>query len=160
MTQYDPTVQPDDDDDDTPDPEDPAGIRRRLRQTDKALKAANAQLAEYGNLRKENAFLKVGLPDTPVARLYRDTYNADDLSEETIRAGAIELGIFQAESDATQAEVNGLAGQSSALIGSQPPMAPDSQEAMWKEFNEFVSKGGNGEEVLRRYGVTVASDER
>lgn len=137
----------------------PRDLRRQLQEAKDAIKERDAQIAEAASLRKENAFLKAGLPDTPVTKLYRDTY-ANDLSIEAIKAGAVELGIIPKVDDATQAEMSTLESQSEALVGSTPSMAPNDRESMMKEFAEVVAKGGNGEEVLRKYGHPVASDER
>lgn len=160
LTQFDPDyTDPDEDDNSEPDEPDSSAVRRELRKSQKANKELGEQLASLESLRKENAFLKVGLPDTPVSQLYRDTYSGD-LSEDAIKAGAINLGILQEVDDTTQAEINGIEGQSQALVGSLPSMAPDSEEAMWKEFTAVLQQGGNGEAVLRKYGRPVASDDR
>lgn len=158
MTQFD--ADQISDEDSPPGELSPRDLRRQLQEAKDAIKERDAQIAEAASLRKENAFLKAGLPDTPVTKLYRDTYANSDLSEEAIKAGAVELGIIPKVDEATQAEMSTLESQSEALVGSTPSMAPNDRESMMKEFAEVVAKGGNGEQVLRKYGHPVASDER
>lgn len=156
MTQFD-SDSPDEDE--APDPNDPAQLRRQLRDALRSKKELEAQVAETATVRKENAFLKAGLPDTPMANFYRDHYSGD-ISDTAIKAGAVDLGIIPPVDPTTAAEVASIAGQSQAMTGAASSMAPDSQEAMWKEFTEVVSKGGDGEKVLRKYGHETASDSR
>lgn len=157
MTQFDPDS--DAVEDDTPDPADPANLRRQLRDALKSNKELRDEVAEGQTIRKENAFLKAGLPDTPMANFYRDHY-AGDIDDAAIKAGAIDLGIIPPLDAATQAEVAGIAGQSQALVGSVPSMAPNDRDAILKEFGDVVSRGGDGEAVLRKYGIPTASDSR
>lgn len=158
MTQFDPTFS-DDEDDDSEEELAPKDLRRQLRAANKRAAELESQSKEMQGLQKENAFLKVNLPDTPVTRLFRDTYTGD-LTEDAIRAGATDLGILESEEAVAREQVAAIGQQSAALNGSLPSMAPDSEEAMWKEFQEALQRGDPTEPVLRKYGRPVASDER
>lgn len=158
MTQFD-AVLSDEDDEPIEGTDDQSNLRRQLRQSQKNNKALAVQVEEAQSLRKENAFLKAGLPDSPVARLYMTTYTGD-LSDEAIKAGAAELGIIATPDAAATAEVTQIEQQSSAMGGSTQSLTPDSQHEMWREFEKVLQAGGNGEEVLRRWGVPTASDDR
>lgn len=158
LTQFDPTDLPDDEDTDL-DEDGPNPLRKQLRQSQKANKALQEQVNAGAAILKENAFLKAGLPDTPQVKFFQEHYSGE-ATPEAIKAAAAEFGFTPPVDAATQAEVAAIADQSEALSGGVQSMAPDSEEAMLKEFEEALKAGRSGEAVLRKYGRPVASDFR
>lgn len=156
LTQFDTTNLPDDEDDDL-EPDDGNNLRKQLRQSQKTNKALAAERDELLSIRKENAFLKAGLPDTPQVKFFQEHYSGDP-TPEAINTAAAEFGFVPSVDQQTQAEVAAIGTQSEAATGAEMP--PDQREQMMKEFAETVARGGNGEEVLRRHGHPVASDDR
>lgn len=156
MTQFDPDVSDDDENIDS-DEETGNPLRKQLRQSQRTNKVLAAERDELLGIRKENAFLKAGLPDTPQVKFFQDHYTGDP-TPEAIQQAATEFGFVPPVDQATQDEVAAINGQSQAITGAEMPA--DTRETMMKEFAEAVSKGQNGEDVLRRYGHPVASDDR
>lgn len=157
LTQFDPNDIPDEDDDsETGDGND---LRKQLRVSQKNNRELQKQVDEAAVVRKENAFLKAGLPESPQVKFFQEHYQGDP-TPEAIKTAAAEYGFVPTVDAETQAEVATIAEQSEALNGSAPSQAPDDRAAMMKEFAEVLAKGGNGEEVLRRWGQPVASDYR
>lgn len=91
-----PEFDDDHDDDDTD--EQPTSQResKDIRQLRAQAKKAKTLEEENAQLRKENVFSKVALPDTPQAKYFRETYQGD-LSPEAILAAAQAHGFVEVE---------------------------------------------------------------
>lgn len=82
---------------------------------------------EVPALRRENAFLKAGIPDTPQGRLLQKAYDGEP-TPEAIRQAAVEYGILDtADADVPGDEFDALERVDSAVQGGThtPPKAPD-----------------------------------
>lgn len=159
MTQFDATNDDTgyEEDVDQPDPNDPAQLRKKLKNALRSNKELLAQQDEVNQVRKENAFLKAGLPDTPQVKFFQEHYSGEP-TPEAIKTAASEFGFAPVVDQEIQDEVAVISAQSDAVPGADMPA--DDREKMMKEFADVVAQGGNGEDVLRRYGHPVASDNR
>ena len=73
-------------------PKDP--VRARMRQLEKELKAKEQALAEADAIRRENAFMKAGIPmDNPMAKYFVKGYDGN-LDPEAIRQAAVEARLI------------------------------------------------------------------
>lgn len=91
-------------DDETGDeaPKDP--VRARMRQLEKELKAKDQALAEADAIRRENAFMKAGIPmDDPMAKYFVKGYDGD-FTPEAIRAAAEEAKLIRKASENAEAK--------------------------------------------------------
>lgn len=159
MTQFDPTDDDLDEDADPTGTDDLSNLRKQLRQSQRNNKALAGQLEEASSVRKENAFLKAGLPDSPSVKFFQDHYDGDP-TPEAIKAAAAQYGFIPEVSQQMSDDIAALDKQSEAVTGATESLNPDSEEAMLKELDAVLRKGGNAEAVLRKYGRPVASDNR
>jgi hypothetical protein len=80
-----------DDTDETP--KDP--VRARMKQLEKELQQSKQALAEAEAIKRENAFMKAGIPmDDPMAKYFVKGYDGE-ISAEAIRAAAQEANLIQ-----------------------------------------------------------------
>lgn len=113
------------------DPEDFEGIsekmatvpRRQVRQWEqdaKALREATAKLAQF---ERERNFVKAGIPDTPMGKLFMRGYEGAD-EADAIKAAALEYGILKTE--AGQDDLNrSLDGHDAARAAASGAATPD-----------------------------------
>jgi hypothetical protein len=74
-------------------PKDP--VRARMRQLEKELKAKEQALAEADAIRRENAFMKAGIPmDNPMAKYFVKGYDGE-ISPDAIRTAAEEAQLIE-----------------------------------------------------------------
>ena len=80
-----------DDTDETP--KDP--VRARMKQLEKELQQSKQALAEAEAIKRENAFMKAGIPmDDPMAKYFVKGYDGE-ITAEAIRAAAQEANLIQ-----------------------------------------------------------------
>lgn len=109
--------------DEEPQPEPAKGGRNWKALREKADKYDS----EIGPLRRENAFLKAGIPDTPTGRLLQKAYDGEP-TVEAIRQFAAEHDVIpsdQEEIPASEREALGRADAASAGGSFTPPRPPD-----------------------------------
>lgn len=74
-------------------PKDP--VRARMKQLEKELQQSKQALAEAEAIKRENAFMKAGIPmDDPMAKYFVKGYDGE-ISAEAIRAAAQEANLIQ-----------------------------------------------------------------
>jgi hypothetical protein len=74
-------------------PKDP--VRARMKQLEKELQQSKQALAEAEAIKRENAFMKAGIPmDDPMAKYFVRGYDGE-ISAEAIRAAAQEANLIQ-----------------------------------------------------------------
>lgn len=89
-----------DDTDETP--KDP--VRARMKQLEKELQQSKQALAEAEAIKRENAFMKAGIPmDDPMAKYFVKGYDGE-ISAEAIRAAAQEANLIQKAADDAKAK--------------------------------------------------------
>lgn len=89
-----------DDTDETP--KDP--VRARMKQLEKELHQSKQALAEAEAIKRENAFMKAGIPmDDPMAKYFVKGYDGE-ISAEAIRAAAQEANLIQKAADDAKAK--------------------------------------------------------
>lgn len=89
-----------DDTDETP--KDP--VRARMKQLEKELQQSKQALAEAEAIKRENAFMKAGIPmDDPMAKYFVKGYDGE-ISAEAIRAAAQEANLIQKAADDVKAK--------------------------------------------------------
>ena len=156
----------------------PAGLRKAKKAAEARANAAEAELAQVADERKELAFLKAGIEDSKMADYFRKTYDGP-LDAETIRSAAVEAGVVpetpQGTADAIQgsnqmaATASGGETQAFGSIQIGPPGnkrdVPASEAEMWSEFESALKQAARGAapqsaaaDVLRRYGHTPGVD--
>lgn len=99
--------------------EEPSGLRKIIgeRTTERDQAFARAEAAE-----RQLAFMKAGIPDSPLANYFVETYSGD-LSADAIKSKAAELGIIQASQEDQQRNEDIAANQriANAEAGQQNP---------------------------------------
>ena len=89
-----------DDTDETP--KDP--VRARMKQLEKELQQSKQALAEAEAIKRENAFMKAGIPiDDPMAKYFVKGYDGE-ISAEAIRAAAQEANLIQKAAEDAKAK--------------------------------------------------------
>lgn len=74
-------------------PKDP--VRARMKQLEKELQQSKQALAEAEAIKRENAFMKAGIPmDDPMAKYFVKGYDGE-ITAEAIRAAAQEANLIQ-----------------------------------------------------------------
>lgn len=83
-------------------PKDP--VRARMKQLEKELQQSKQALAEAEAIKRENAFMKAGIPmDNPMAKYFVKGYDGD-ISAEAIRQAAEEANLIQKAVENAQAK--------------------------------------------------------
>lgn len=83
-------------------PKDP--VRARMKQLEKELQQSKQALAEAEAIKRENAFMKAGIPmDDPMAKYFVKGYDGE-ISAEAIRAAAQEANLIQKAVDDAKAK--------------------------------------------------------
>lgn len=82
------------------------GDNPNLRQLRKKARDHDTVLAERDQLKRELAFTKAGIPDTPIGRLLAKSYDGEP-TPEAIRAYAVEHGVLE-QSDVPGDELDAL----------------------------------------------------
>ncbi len=83
-------------------PKDP--VRARMKQLEKELQQSKQALAEAEAIKRENAFMKAGIPmDDPMAKYFVKGYDGE-ISAEAIRAAAQEANLIQKAADDAKAK--------------------------------------------------------
>lgn len=88
------TTEFDDTDDLTPE-EQQYGENPNLKQLRAKAKKYDGVEKELNDLRREMAFTKAGIPDTPTGKLFREAYKGEP-TEDAIRKSASEYGVIEA----------------------------------------------------------------
>jgi hypothetical protein len=147
--------------DETNDEGGPDPVRSQLRQREKENRDLKAELAQANSDRLELAFLKAGIPDTPMASFFRDHYDGDT-SPDAIRTAAADLGILASTSQETSDQIDAMEQMSQDAGGSQPPLPQDQAEEMDKALKAIRPGPRYSEEVelvLQRFGRPTRLDE-
>lgn len=120
--------------DDTDDQQEQQG-NHNLRQMRKKARDFDTVATERDTLRRENAFLKAGIPDTPQGRLMQKAFDGEP-TVEAVRAFAIEHGVIEENSEIPAEEIAamGRADAASAGGGYTPQKAPDMNEQLRGAF--------------------------
>ena len=83
-------------------PKDP--VRARVKQLEKELQQSKQALAEAEAIKRENAFMKAGIPmDDPMAKYFVKGYDGE-ISAEAIRAAAQEANLIQKAAEDAKAK--------------------------------------------------------
>jgi len=83
-------------------PKDP--VRARMKQLEKELQQSKQALAEAEAIKRENAFMKAGIPmDDPMAKYFVKGYDGE-ISAEAIRAAAQEANLIQKAAEDAKAK--------------------------------------------------------
>jgi len=83
-------------------PKDP--VRARMKQLEKELQQSKQALAEAEAIKRENAFMKAGIPmDDPMAKYFVKGYDGE-ITAEAIRAAAQEANLIQKAADDAKAK--------------------------------------------------------
>lgn len=101
---------------------------KNLRSKAKKYDSLNTETEQ---LRRENAFLKAGIPDTPAGRLLLKAYDGES-TPEAIRTFAAEYGVIDASDQIPADEAAALdrADAAGSQGGYTPPRPPDMNAAL------------------------------
>jgi hypothetical protein len=169
MPEYDDNYESDDDT--TPeDDEGIRGVRKAKNAAEARAKEAERQLAEANIERREYAAVKAGLdPQSKQAQFFLTHYDGEPTAE-AIKTAAIDAGIIDDGTEASQAAAAAQQQMAAAFGGGEgfpvgtQPIGPDGMQVpaeevpMWKEFEDRVKNGdfAGGAQVLRKFGHGVA----
>lgn len=122
-------------------------------------------VSERDLLKRENAFLKAGIPDTPQGRLLQRGYDGE-LTSEAIKSAAIEYGIIEAPAEDAEidTDLETLGRVDKAMQGAPPSTGHNvltpAEYASWSpdRRRELIRSNPTAYEALKRgEEVRVAS---
>lgn len=149
-------------DNDAFDPEDYEGVqpkmatlpRSEIRRLEKKAREAEQAKQELEQLRRERSFIKAGIPDEGVGKLFMKAYDGPD-DVEAIKAAALEYGILQPPAGQQQQIQHALEGQQAAAqlaAGAPTPGVGDELAAKLRQAKSSAEVA----QIMNQAGVSFA----
>jgi len=120
-------------------------LRAQIRAQGKRTKIAEEAAVERDQVRRELAFLRVGIPETGPGKLFAKAYDGD-LDADAIRTAAIEYGILESK-EASADEKAAHERMESASAGAPPG---DAAADIARELREIGAMPAHQGEVAMR----------
>lgn len=114
-----------------------------LEQAQAEAKAAKAEAESIrAQAARETAFAKAGIPDSPLANMFRKSYEGE-LTAEAIKAQALELGLLQQQQTIPAEERDQI------LAAQQDPFTPTrtTNPTQLKSIEDMVAKASSNDEI-------------
>lgn len=136
------------------------GLRERLERKQGELSQKEQELAqreaELERVRRDLLFDKVGIPGEKIGKLFRDSYQGE-LTEEAIRAAAIENGVLEQQRTTPEPEREAHERAMDALAGANPGDRLVSDD-MDRQLADAIAEAQSGDEIdaiLKRHKLYV-----